>query len=555
MALASGVRLGPYEVESPIGAGGMGEVYRARDTRLNRSVALKILPASLASDATFRDRFDREAKTIASLTHPHICTLHDVGRHGDIDYLVMEYLEGETLAARLERGTLELADAYRIAIEIADALDHAHRAHIVHRDLKPGNVMLTRQGAKLLDFGLAKATAVGAAGGLSMLPTTPPGLTAEGTILGTFQYMAPEQLEGREADARTDIFAYGAVLYEMLTGRKAFAGKSHASLISSIMSSQPPPVSALQTLSPAALDQLVTRCLAKDPDDRWQSARDVKGQLEWIASLAPAAAAPIGSGKRLRERIAWAIAGVALAALLSVAAILAMRRVADVPLQASQFSILPPDKINFSPDPSVQAISPDGRQLVFAASGADGASQLWVRSFDSLSTRPLPGTEDGTQPFWSPDNRTVGFFARGKLKTIAVTGGPPQTLADAPFPLGGTWNRENIILFAPNLGSPLVGVSASGGAPAPVTSFDVSRREAVHNSPYFLPDGRHFLFSANSGPTSGMYVGRLARRARREDSSSRGQWGDLFATWLPFVPTRVDADGTTVRYDFPRNYR
>ncbi len=390
MPLASGVRLGPYEIESPLGAGGMGEVYKARDTRLNRPVAIKILPAALAGDSTFRDRFEREAKTIASLTHAHICTLHDVGSHDGIDYLVMEYLEGETLATRLDRGALELADAYRIAIEIADALDKAHGANIVHRDLKPGNVMLTKQGAKLLDFGLAKtSTAVGAGAGLSMLPTTPPALTAEGTILGTFQYMAPEQLEGKEADARTDIFAYGAVLYEMLTGRKAFGGKSHASLISSIMSSQPLPVSGLRTLSPAALDQLVARCLAKDPEDRWQSARDVKGQLTWIAESVPASAVTIASANRSRERIAWAIAGVALVALLGLVAMLATRGAPAAPVPASQFTILPPEKMNFSPDPWAQAIAPDGRQLVFAASGVDGASMLWVRSFDSLSARPL----------------------------------------------------------------------------------------------------------------------------------------------------------------------
>jgi Tol biopolymer transport system component len=512
MPLASGVRLGPYEIESPLGAGGMGEVYKARDTRLNRIVAIKILPATLAADAAFRDRFEREAKTIASLTHPHICTLHDVGSQDGVDYLVMEYLEGETLAARLERSALQPAEAYRIAIEIADALDQAHRANIVHRDLKPGNVMLTKQGAKLLDFGLAKvSTAVGAGAGLSMLPTTPPGLTAEGTILGTFPYMAPEQLEGKEADARTDIFAYGAVLYEMLTGRKAFAGKSHASLISSIMSSQPLPVSALQTLSPAALDQLVARCLAKDPEDRWQSARDVKGQLTWIAGLAPASAAGAsGPATRSRERIAWAIAGVAVVALLGAIAMLAARRAPAVAVQASQFAILPPEKANFRPDPNVQAIAPDGRQLVFAASGVDGVSLLWVRSFDSLAARPLLGTEDGTAPFWSPDGRSIGFFARGKLQQIDIAGGPPQILADAPFPFGGTWSKEGVLLFAPNIASPLLRLPAGGGAATPVTSLDPARGDVLHSGPFFLPDGRRFLFSAMTGPNTGStFVGSL----------------------------------------------
>jgi serine/threonine protein kinase len=472
MPLASGVRLGPYEILSPLGAGGMGEVYKARDTRLNRPVAVKILPAALAADPVFRERFEREARTIASLTHPHICTLYDVGRHDQIDYLVMEHLEGETLAARLARGALKLDEALGVAIAIADALDRAHRASVTHRDLKPGNVMLTPEGAKLLDFGLAKSSgAVAPGAGLSMLPTTPPGLTAQGTILGTFQYMAPEQLEGKEADARCDIFAFGAVLFEMVTGRKAFEGKSHASLISSIMSSQPPSVSALQTLSPAALDQLVTRCLEKDPDDRWQSARDVKGQLAWIAELAPATA-PMSHAttKRSRERVAWAIAGVALVSLVGAAAMLATRRAPAVPVLASQFAILPPERANFGPDARDQAISPDGRQLVFAAGRADGASLLWVRAFDSLSARPLPGTEDGTLPFWSPDSRSLGFFARSKLRKIDAAGGPAQTLADASVPFGGTWNRDGVIVFAPNVGSPLLQLPAGGGAPTPLTA-------------------------------------------------------------------------------------
>jgi eukaryotic-like serine/threonine-protein kinase len=511
MPLASAVRLGPYEIESPLGAGGMGEVYKARDTRLNRLVAIKILPAMLAADPAFRDRFDREARTIASLTHPHICTLHDVGSHEGVDYLVMEYLEGETLAARLDRGRLELGEAYRIAIEVTDALDHAHRAGIVHRDVKPGNVMLTRQGAKLLDFGLAKPSrAVGAAAGLSMAPTTPAGLTAEGTILGTFQYMAPEQLEGQEADARTDIFALGAVLYEMLAGRKAFEGKSHASLISQIMSAQPPALSTLQTLSPATLDQLVGQCLAKDPEVRWQSARDVKAQLTWIAAAPPATATPTGSPKRLRERIAWTIAALALVALLGAIAMLAMSRSPTSPVQASQFAIVPPENVNFSADVRDHAIAPNGRQMVFAASGADGRVLLWVRSFDYPSARPLPGTEDATQPFWSPDSRAVAFFARGKLKKIDIAGAPPQTLADAAYPLGGTWNRDGVIIFAPNLGAPLMQLPAAGGAPKPVTSFDQSRHDVVHSGPLFLPDGRHFLFSANSGPNNGStFVGSL----------------------------------------------
>src|ERR1700730_3590806 len=284
MALAAGARLGPYEILSALGAGGMGEVYRARDTRLDRTVAIKVLRDALSVDPQFRDRVDREARTISQLDHPHICSLYDVGEQDGTSFLVMPYLEGETLEARLKKGSLSLDRALEYAIQIADALNKAHRAGIAHRDLKPGNIMLTKSGATLLDFGLAKAGGpVGAAPGLSMLPTTPPGLTAHGTILGTFQYMAPEQLEGHEADARTDIIAFGAVVYEMVTGKKAFEGKSQASLISAIMSSEPAPISTLQPLTPPALDRVVKRCLAKEPDDRWQTARDLHQELKWIA--------------------------------------------------------------------------------------------------------------------------------------------------------------------------------------------------------------------------------------------------------------------------------
>ena len=387
----------------------MGEVYKARDTRLDRTVAIKMLPATLAADPQFRERFDREARAISQLTHPHICTFYDVGEHQGTAFLVMEYLEGETLADRLKKGALPLDDALKVAIQIADALSTAHRHGIVHRDLKPGNVMLTKAGAKLLDFGLAKASGPTIAGaGLSMLPTTPPNLTAQGTILGTFQYMAPEQLEGKEADARTDIFAFGAVLYEMLTGKKAFSGASHASLISSIMSSQPPSVSMVQTLAPAELDHLIARCLAKDPEDRWQSARDVKLQLSWIAAAPPAPA--IKSNSSRQRLLGWALAGVALVAVIGAIAILVARRAPAPAAEPVQFVIPPPEKASFSADLNAQAVSPDGRQIAFVASGSDGTPQLWIRRLDSLNARTLAGTDGAAQPFWSPDSRSVGFL-------------------------------------------------------------------------------------------------------------------------------------------------
>jgi serine/threonine protein kinase/Tol biopolymer transport system component len=511
VSVPAGTRLGPYQILSRLGAGGMGEVYKARDTRLDRTVAIKILSEALAGDPQFRERFDREARAISQLTHPHICTLYDVGNQEGMAFLVMECLEGETLAHRLEQGALPLDDALVVAIEIAAALGSAHRNGVVHRDLKPGNVMLTKLGAKLLDFGLAKASgpAIGG-GGLSMLPTTP-NLTAQGTILGTFQYMAPEQLEGREIDGRTDIFAFGTVLYEMLTGAKAFSGASHASLISSIMSSHPPSISRTQTLAPAELDHLVARCLAKDPEDRWQSARDLELQLSWIARTRPSPSSPAPAARSSRERLAWALAGAALLGLIAaVAMIVAARRAPATAAEPVQLTILPPEKASFSADVTGQALSADGKQIVFVAASHEGTPQLWIRRLDSLNARLIAGTEGAAQPFWSPDGRFIGFFAAGALKTIGLTGGPPQTLAEASVPLGGTWNRDGVILFGRALGTPIVRVSAGGGATTQVTSLVQTSGIAAHASPFFLPDGQHFFFVAATGPTAGdTYIGSL----------------------------------------------
>jgi len=323
MPLAANTRLGPYEILAPLGAGGMGEVYRARDTRLGRDVAIKVLPQHLTSSPEVRARFEREARTVSSLNHPHICTLHDIGREGDTDYLVMELVEGETLADRLAAGPLPALEALRIGIDIADALDKAHRAGIVHRDLKPGNIMLAKSGAKLMDFGLARAAGLAAAAGsLTQSPTMTRPLTAEGSIVGTFQYMAPEQLDGGEADARADLWALGAVLYEMATGQKAFTGHSQASLIASILKEEPRPVSQLQPLAPPALDRLIRACLAKDPDQRIQTAHDLKLQLQWILEGGSQAGipAPVAARRRQRESLAWAIAAVAAGAVLGLGA-------------------------------------------------------------------------------------------------------------------------------------------------------------------------------------------------------------------------------------------
>jgi eukaryotic-like serine/threonine-protein kinase len=515
MTLSTGTRLGPYELTEPIGAGGMGEVYRAKDTRLDRTVAVKVLPEHLSSSAESRQRFEREAKTISQLSHPHICALYDVGNQDGVEFLVMEYLEGQTLSDRLLKGPLEFEQVLRYGIEMADALDKAHRQGIVHRDLKPGNVMLTKSGVKLLDFGLAKAIApTGRSSGSSLtaLPTQAgSNLTQEGTILGTFQYMAPEQLEGKEADARTDIFAFGCVLYEMATGQKAFSGKSQASLISSIMGSQPPPVSAVAPMTPPAFDRVVRTCLAKDADDRWQTAHDVMLELRWVAEGGSAAGlpAPVVAKRRNRERLAWGIAG-----LLGVIAVLAvfgyLLRAPKNPATV-RASILPPPGTIFNPIDGPVALSPDGRQMAFAASDADGSGWLWVHSLDSLQPHKLEGTGDPYDPFWSPDGRFVGYGAPGGLFKFEVPAGPAQKIADMADGRGCTWNRKNDILFEKSGASPIFRVSASGGPVSQVTTLDKSRGEVGHWRPQFLPDERHFLYLARAEPpqNSGIYVGSL----------------------------------------------
>jgi eukaryotic-like serine/threonine-protein kinase len=515
MALAAGVRLGPYEIVAPLGAGGMGEVYRARDTRLDRIVAIKVLPAALAADPQLRERFEREARVISSLQHPHICALFDVGRDGDHEYLVLEYLEGETLADRLSRGALVPAEALRLAIEICDALDRAHRSGIVHRDLKPANVMLARGAsvsapptAKLLDFGLARSAAPAVTtSSLSMLPTTPPTMTAQGTILGTLQYMAPEQIEGLEADARTDLFAFGAVLFEMLTGTTAFAGKTRATLLGAVLKDEPPRVSALQPLAPPAVDRIVATCLAKDPDDRYQSARDLLRDLKWAVIDHPARPHPAHARTSwVGDRRTVAIGGALSLAMLAAAFVAGrMLRPIAPPGDPIRFTIAPPPNTTLD-TPSGGgtglatqiAISPDARLLAFVAHNPNGY-QLWVRPVGSLDARPLPGTDDATFPFWSPDNRYVAFFAGGKLKKVSLAGGPPVVLCDAVAGRGGAWNRDNVILFSPSTTDGLQRLSGAGGVPQTATTLDAAYGESSHRFPWFLPDGRHFLFTASVG--------------------------------------------------------
>jgi Tol biopolymer transport system component/predicted Ser/Thr protein kinase len=558
VTLTAGSRLGPYEILSPLGAGGMGEVYRARDTRLERTVAVKVLSDQLSKSEEVRQRFEREAKTISQLSHPHICALYDVGREGETEYLVMEYLEGETLSDRLAKGPLPLEQTLRYGVEIADALDKAHRQGIVHRDLKPGNVMITKSGVKLLDFGLAKAmTASVQPSGLTSLATmmgTANNLTHEGTILGTFQYMAPEQLEGKEADGRTDIFAFGCVLYEMATAKKAFAGSSQASLISAIMQNDPPPISSVAPMTPPALARVVRTCLAKDPEDRWQSAHDVAGELKWIAEGSQAGVpAQVASRRKGRERIAWGlVAALSLLALASVAGYLAR---APKPAPAIRSSIVTPEKqfVGFL------ALSPDGARLVFSANAVGAQPSLWVRRLDGAQAEPIPGTEEATFPFWSPDGQFLAFFADRKLKKVDLSGGPVVTVCEAERGLGGSWGRDGTILFAPTPSSPLFRVPSAGGKPAPVTKFNEKRHETTHRYPHFLPDGRHFLYAAANlagagddpanairlgsleGGDDRVVVAGLANSFYSSENIFYAREGTLFA--LPFDPNRLIARG------------
>jgi Tol biopolymer transport system component len=502
VALEAGTHLGPYEILGPLGAGGMGEVYRAKDTRLDRTVAIKVLPAHLSSSPDLKQRFEREAKLVSSLSHPHICTLHDVGHHEGVDFLVMEHLEGETLAGRLERGPLPMSEVFRLGGQIADALDKAHKGGVVHRDLKPANVMLTPAGVKLLDFGLAKQTVSDSpvrtesfSRMLTEAPDSAP-LTVEGTILGTFQYMSPEQIEGREADARSDIYALGAVLYEMATGRKAFVGKTQASLIGAIMHSKPEPVSKVVPLGPPAFDRLVETCLAKDPENRWGTAHDVGLQLKWIAEGGSQVGlpAPVAARRKNRERLAW---GVAAAAAIAAAAfaVLWVRRAPEPP-QVVRFEMAAPDGL---PEVGSPRLSPDGRYLAFNARDEKGAQAIWVRPLNSLTAQKLAGTEGAQwRPFWSPDSRYVAFMAEGKLKKIMVSGGPAQVICDAPTGADGTWSDDGVILYDGGGNDPIMRVPAGGGIPTPQvsTSTDEKKGAAQVGWPQFLPGSRRFLYVA-----------------------------------------------------------
>ena len=479
MPLSAGTKLGPYQVLSAIGAGGMGEVYKARDTRLDRTVAIKVLPSHLADRSELRERFEREAKTIASLNHPHICALYDIGQQDGIDYLVMEYLEGETLAQRLQKGPLPIEQVLQFAIEIADALDKAHRKSITHRDLKPGNVMVTKAGTKLLDFGLAKLKQEASPENVSLsdLSTAADPLTAQGTILGTLQYMAPEQVEGKEVDARTDIFAFGAVAYEMATGKRAFEGKTQASLIAKIMEIDPPPISTLQPMTPPALDRVVKKCLAKDPDDRWQAAKDLCDELKWIAGgSSQAVPLPIAPSRAIRifgrrELILTSGASLLVGTVAGLAVWNLKPSPSAFPVIRTVITLPPGQQLAGLENGSALALSPDGTHLAYVASQG-GTQQIYLRAMESIESKPMSGTEGAVSPFFSPDGQWVGFFAGAKLKKISVSGGSAINLGDAAFPRGSSWGSQGTIIFAPSGDSVILRVPDVGGSSQPVTRLE-----------------------------------------------------------------------------------
>jgi serine/threonine protein kinase/Tol biopolymer transport system component len=498
MSLAAGTMLGPYEILGELGAGGMGEVYRARDTRLQRTVAVKILPEHLAADAGRRARFEREARTISGLSHPNICALFDIGDQGGVYYVVLEYLEGKTLADRIAKGPMPVSEVLKVGADVASALETAHRNGIVHRDLKPANVMLTKTGTKLLDFGLAKPIALVPTGEVDA-PTVSKSLTEEGVIVGTFRYMAPEQLEGKDTDGRTDIFALGALLYEMGTARSAFNGASRATIIAAIMNSDPEPISQFQPLFPPALDRVVQTCLAKDPDERWQTAHDVRLQLEWIRDAGSQTGVPQVTARRpiTRERIAWASAAFLL---LALAAMLVMRSL--------QPSLQPQPRITFSVEPppgykplldATTALSPDGSQVAFGAADAKGKQSLWVRALDSLTPKRLEGSESLEDYYsftWTPDGRAIVAAVDGKLVRLSTTGGANEVLCEGFHAYPFTMNRDGTILAWTAPPTSITSVSPDDCTPRDRSPSLTSGPDVRYAYPHFLPDGRHFLFAA-----------------------------------------------------------
>ncbi|HBY64394.1 MAG TPA: hypothetical protein DEH78_31625 [Solibacterales bacterium] len=515
-----GYALSHYEVLEKLGEGGMGQVWKARDVRLGRPVALKVLNSTFSEDPEFRRRFLREAKAISVLNHPNICTLFDIGEESGLPFLVMELLEGQSLAARLQEGPLPAQEAVQYGAQIADALEAAHRSGIVHRDLKPGNVLLVRAGAqhtaKLLDFGLAKI--VRPESGTEPAAASAP-LTRAGIVMGTLNYMAPEQIQGKELDGRTDIFSFGALLYEMLTGTKAFRGESQTAVMTAILSADPPPVSALSPVSPPELDRLVQRCLAKDPGVRFQSAKDLFAELMFIGRQfsAPVAPPPLPAVRRGGGKLPWAVAAAALilgASGWAAAGYLAGRPPA-APGPKVTFTVNPPagETLLFTGLAAGAALSPDGARLAYVAT-LKGAPTLWIRKLDSLDAAAVEGAEGASFPFWSPAGTSIAFFAGGKLKRVDLGGGAPVTVANAPAGRGGSWTPERTMLFTADASGSIFEVPDTGGEPVRLTQPDPARKEDGHFWPQAIPGGTRFLYLARSVERSGSHIEVGDRRAR-----------------------------------------
>ena len=517
MLLEPGQKLGPYKVIEQAGFGGMGEVYRAQDTRLDRIVAIKILPSLIASMPDFKERFEREAKAISSLNHPNICTLYDVGRQDDIDYLVMEYLEGETLADRLSKGPIPFDQLLQIAIQISGALDSAHRRGMIHRDLKPGNIMLTKDGAKLMDFGLAKLQMGDSAGVLSDVTRSTP-LTGAGTIVGTMQYMSPEQLEGKEADERSDIFAFGAVLYEMATGKRAFEGTSNATLIAAIMEREPVSISAITPFTPPLFERLVKKCLSKDPQKRWQSTSDLSDELRWISQAGSQAGIPVHVAARRKFNLGVArVIGVVSTLLAIVFGYLYYSEKTRPEPGAARYTVSIKQGLSniFWP-----RISPDGRTIAFHADDSLGTDRIWVRPVNSLEAYPLLNTENAWRFFWSPDGSHLAFFVGNQLKSISISGGQAQLVCQGPNGADGSWSTGNLIIFDGSADDTMKIVSAGGGLPRPAALNDTTEGELQYAWPWFLPDGRHFIFTARLRSPEGDLTSRTRLKLGSIDTTS-----------------------------------
>ncbi len=515
MSLSPGKVLGPYEIIEQAGAGGMGEVYRAKDTRLDRTVAIKILPANIAGNSDFKERFEREAKAISSLNHSHICTLHDIGQENGVDYLVMEFLEGETLAERLKKGPIPYDEMLQIAVQIAGALDSAHHQGLIHRDLKPGNVMLTSEGAKLLDFGLAKVQfGNGNQGETAITQTTP--LTGVNTILGTMQYMAPEQLEGKEADARSDIFAFGTVLYEMSTGKKAFEGSSSATLIAAIIEREPISISVIMPMTPPLFERLVKKCLSKDPRKRWQSASDLSDELRWMSQAGSQVGLPahLAARRKFKFDLARVIGAAAILSTLILAYLFYAEKTKpamEMPIARYTVNIKQGLTNIFWP-----RISPDGKSVAFHADDSLGTNRIWIRPINSLEAYPLLNTENAKRFFWSPDGKNVAFFVGNQLKRIPISGGQAQLVCQGPTGADGCWSSTDLIIFDGDANDTMKIVPAGGGLARPATLIDTTTGEIGYAWPWFLPDGKHFLFTTsvrrsgeNSGPLNRIKLGSV----------------------------------------------